>query len=63
MTHSSNADEADFTEGVLLMDTADDAVLEWSDSVYGEHSGFVDLPTGLLYLFCRFADCFFFSTV
>ncbi|KAL3998353.1 Ubiquitin-conjugating enzyme family protein [Acanthocheilonema viteae] len=44
--HSPNADEADFTEGVLLMDTTDDAILEWSDSAYSEHSGFVDLPTG-----------------
>ncbi|EFO14993.1 hypothetical protein LOAG_13522 [Loa loa] len=44
--HSSNADETDFTEGVLLMDTTDDAVLEWSDSTYDEQSGFVDLPTG-----------------
>ncbi|VDO23589.1 unnamed protein product [Brugia timori] len=44
--HFSTADEADFTEGVLLMDTADGTVFEWSDSAYGEHSGFVDLSTG-----------------
>ncbi|VDN82160.1 unnamed protein product [Brugia pahangi] len=44
--HFSTADEADFTEGVLLMDTADGTVFEWSDSAYGEHSDFVDLSTG-----------------
>ncbi|CAG9537736.1 unnamed protein product, partial [Cercopithifilaria johnstoni] len=44
--HSPNPDEADFAEGVLLMDTTDDAVLEWSDSAYSEQSGFVDLPSG-----------------
>ncbi|VDP12876.1 unnamed protein product [Onchocerca flexuosa] len=44
--NSSNTNEADFTKGVLLMDTTDDTVLEWSDSAFGEHSGFVDLSTG-----------------
>ncbi|VDK73715.1 unnamed protein product [Litomosoides sigmodontis] len=44
--HPPNADEGDFAEGVLLMDTTDDAILKWSDSIYSEHSGFVDLSIG-----------------
>ncbi|VDK62166.1 unnamed protein product [Onchocerca ochengi] len=43
--NSSNTNESDFTKGVLLMDTTDDTVLEWSDAAFGEHSGFVDLST------------------
>uniref|UniRef100_A0A915PSQ5 UBC core domain-containing protein n=1 Tax=Setaria digitata TaxID=48799 RepID=A0A915PSQ5_9BILA len=46
MMHSSNAGEANFSEGVILMDTTDNTVLEWADAAYGEHSGFVDLPAG-----------------
>lgn len=40
------------------MDTADDAILEWSDSAYSEHSSFIDLPTGLLCFVSLSSACF-----
>ncbi|KAM3721410.1 FERM domain-containing protein [Dirofilaria immitis] len=45
MMNSSNAN-TDSTEGILLTNTTDDTLLEWSDSAYDEHSGFIDLSTG-----------------